>query len=365
MRLFLCGDVMTGRGIDQILPYPSDPQIFEPYVKDAGEYIRFSELLYGTISRPVDFSYIWGDAIEIWELMQPDFKIANLETAITSSNEAWPDKEINYRMNPQNVDCLSRAGFGCCSLSNNHVIDWGYSGLLETLSSLHKIGIETTGAGVNLREATATYIKDFGEKGRIIILSMGMETSGIPSEWGATDKKPGIFLTEGLANELASFLLPVYLNKKPHDIFVVSIHWGLNWVNDIPRQHTKLAHLLIDKFNVDIVHGHSSHHALGIEIYKGRLVLYGCGDFITDYEGISGYENYRGDISLMYFADIDNRGVLQDLTIFPMQMRKFQLNHLSAFDRKWIENSLNARGEEFGTSVIQNQNSFKLQWKKI
>lgn len=51
MRLFLCGDVMTGRGIDQILPYPSDPQIFEPYVKDAGDYIKLSELLYGTISR--------------------------------------------------------------------------------------------------------------------------------------------------------------------------------------------------------------------------------------------------------------------------------------------------------------------------
>jgi poly-gamma-glutamate synthesis protein (capsule biosynthesis protein) len=355
---------MTGRGIDQILPYPSDPQIFEPYVKDAREYIKLSELLYGPISHPIDFGYIWGDAAKIWEQTQPDFKIANLETAITGSNEAWPDKEINYRMNPRNVECLSRAGFGCCTLANNHIIDWGYSGLLETLTTLHRNGIETAGAGVNLGEATAPSIKDFGEKGRTIVLSMGMETSGIPSEWAATDKKPGVFLTSGLANELASFLLPIYLNKKPHDIFVVSIHWGLNWVNDIPKQYARLAHLLIDKFNVDIVHGHSSHHALGIEVYKGRLILYGCGDFISDYEGISGYENFRGDISLMYFADIDNRGVLQDLTIFPMKMRKFQLNHLSADDRGWLEKSLNSKGEEFGTSVIQDQNCFRLQWKK-
>jgi poly-gamma-glutamate synthesis protein (capsule biosynthesis protein) len=355
---------MIGRGIDQIFPYSSDPNIFEPYIKDAREYIRLSELKYGTFSHPVEFGYIWGDAVAIWEQMRTDFKIANLETAITGSNDAWPDKEINYRMTPQNIECLSRAGFGCCTLANNHIIDWGYSGLLESLKTLHKAGIETAGAGVNLGEATAPSIKDFGNKGRIIVLSMGMESSGIPSDWAATEKNPGVFLTSGLANELAPLLLPIYLNKKPQDIFVVSIHWGPNWVNRIPRQHTNLAHLLIDRFNVDIVHGHSSHHALGIEVYKGRLILYGCGDFISDYEGISGYEHFRGDISLMYFPDIDDRGVLQDLTIFPMQVRKFRLNQVSVDDMKWIENSLNTKGEEFGTMVKQDQNCLKLQWKR-
>jgi poly-gamma-glutamate synthesis protein (capsule biosynthesis protein) len=56
MRFFLCGDVMTGRGIDQILQFPSDPRIYEPYVTDAREYLTMSEMLFGSIKKPVEFN---------------------------------------------------------------------------------------------------------------------------------------------------------------------------------------------------------------------------------------------------------------------------------------------------------------------
>ena len=95
ITLFLCGDVMTGRGIDQVLPHPSDPQIHEPFVKDARDYVQIAERANGPIPRPVDFAYIWGDALEEWDRMQPDLRILNLETAITTSNEFWPGKGIN------------------------------------------------------------------------------------------------------------------------------------------------------------------------------------------------------------------------------------------------------------------------------
>jgi len=75
---------------------------------------------------------------------------------------------------------------------------------------------------------------------------------------------------------------------------VASIHWGDNWGYEI-------AHNLIDHAGVDIIHGHSSHHAKGIEVWHGKPVIYGCGDFINDYEGIGGNEKYRSDLSLMYF----------------------------------------------------------------
>ena len=64
VTLFLAGDVMTGRGIDQILPYPGDPAIFEDYAASALNYVALAERAHGNISKPAGFAYIWGDALE-------------------------------------------------------------------------------------------------------------------------------------------------------------------------------------------------------------------------------------------------------------------------------------------------------------
>jgi poly-gamma-glutamate synthesis protein (capsule biosynthesis protein) len=70
------------------------------------------------------------------------------------------------------------------------------------------------------------------------------------------------------------------------DIVVVSIHWGPNWGYHVPSSHRRFARALIDRAGVHVIHGHSSHHPLGIEVYRNRPILYGCGDLINDYEGI-------------------------------------------------------------------------------
>ena len=109
ITLFLGGDVMTGRGIDQILPHPSEPFIPEPYLSDAREYVELAEGANGPIPTPVNFSYIWGDALEEWERIAPDVKLINLETSITLSNDYWWSKGIYYRTNPENIGCLTAA----------------------------------------------------------------------------------------------------------------------------------------------------------------------------------------------------------------------------------------------------------------
>src|SRR5881275_1992172 len=124
MRLFLCGDVMTGRGIDQALPYSVSPILYEPYVRDAREYVALAEKTNGPIPRPLSADYIWGDALR--ELERTDLRIANLETAITSAETPSPHKGIHYRMHPQNMGCLTVAQISACVLANNHVLDWGY-----------------------------------------------------------------------------------------------------------------------------------------------------------------------------------------------------------------------------------------------
>jgi poly-gamma-glutamate synthesis protein (capsule biosynthesis protein) len=115
---------------------------------------------------------------------------------------------------------------------------------------------------------------------------------------------------------------------------------------------------------VAIVHGHSSHHVKAIEVFRGRLILYGCGDFLTDYEGISGYETFRGDLALMYLVELDSySGELIAARLVPMHMRRFRLERASAADARWLCDLLNKLGAKFNTRVkLQNDNSLKLEW---
>src|SRR5216684_6891756 len=108
MRLFLCGDLMLGRGVDQILPHPCDPALHETYVRSALVYVALAEAANGPIRRPVDPSYVWGAALEELQQLRPDARIVNLETSITRSAD-YVDKGINYRMSPENAACLEAA----------------------------------------------------------------------------------------------------------------------------------------------------------------------------------------------------------------------------------------------------------------
>lgn len=365
ITLFLCGDVMTGRGIDQILPHPSDPHIFEPYLRSAVDYVRLAEERTGPIPRPVDFRYIWGDALNELARVGPDVRIVNLETSVTRSEDAWPGKSIHYRTHPANVACLTAANIDCCALANNHVLDWGYQGLAETLSTLHEAGIGTAGAGRNDTEAAAPVIVDVRGKGRVVLFAFGMENSGVPGEWAAGANRPGVnFLKDLSASTAEAIARQVNAAKRPRDLVVVSLHWGGNWGFDISMEQRIFARRLIDA-GVDVVHGHSSHHVKGVEIYRDRPVLYGCGDFLNDYEGIAGYEAYRGDLALMYFPTFDaatGRLIRFDLT--PTRTRRLRVNRALDEDAEWLRDTLNREGRDFGTRVqIQPNGTFAVTWK--
>ncbi|MFB0515393.1 MAG: CapA family protein [Candidatus Neomarinimicrobiota bacterium] len=363
--MFMCGDVMTGRGIDQVLPHPCDPRIYESYMRSSRGYVELAERANGPIQQPVDFAYIWGDALEELDRVKPDVRIINLETSVTKSNDYWKGKGINYRMHPENIPCLTAAGIDYCSLANNHILDWGYTGLTETLETLRKVNISTAGAGQNLREAEAPAVLDVKGKGRVIVFSYGSVIGGVPISWAATADKPGANLLRDLSDQTVQGIKKeVGAVKQKGDIVVVSIHWGGNWGYHIPRTQMQFAHKLIDDAGVDVVHGHSSHHVKGIEVYKDKLVIYGCGDFLNDYEGISGYEKFRDDLALMYFVSVDPAsGKLVDLQMTPTQIRNFRVNRAAKADVLWLRDVLNREGKRFGTRVRLNRdNTLTLQW---
>ncbi len=236
--LFLCGDVMTGRGIDQILPHPSDPHLYEQYVKDARRYVRL------------------------------------------------------------------------------------------------------------------------GEGVRLVVFGFGVPSSGIPYEWRASSQKPGLNLLPGLAqNATEEYASLIRKHTDPADMVLVSIHWGANWGYRIPISQRRFAHRLIDEAGVDLIHGHSSHHVKGIEVYRGKLIFYGCGDFINDYEGISGKEHFRGDLALMYFPQLDpQNGRLLGLEMVPLQRRNLQLRDAGDEDTRWLLEILNREGADLGTRFELSEN---------
>jgi len=364
LTLFLCGDVMTGRGIDQVLPHPNPPYLMEPCVTSALQYVELAERANGPIRKPVDFSFIWGEALAELDRMRPDLRIVNLETAVTTSEDCQP-KGINYRMHPKNVPCLTAARIDCCLLGNNHVLDWGHAGLRETLSSLRKAGIKTAGAGLDIEQTEAPAILDVAGKGRVIVFSFGDVSSGVPLGWAASEDRPGVNLLPDLSEETAVRIArQVKGVKKTGDVAIASIHWGANWGYRVPARQRAFAHALIDLADVDIVHGHSSHHPKGTEIYKEKPILYGCGDFLDDYEGIEGYEEFRDDLVLMYFPSIDPaNGRLFEFKMTPMQIRNFRLNRPVDRDADWLRNVLDRECRPFGVRVdAAAEGRFALHW---
>lgn len=364
VKLLLGGDVMTGRGIDQALAHPSDPRLYEPYVNSSKHYLLLAEEVNGPIPRAADEEYIWGDALEHCRREVPDARIVNLETSITTSDAAV-DKGINYRMHPENVGVLAAARIDCCALANNHVLDWGEAGLLETMETLKRVGIRHAGAGRDHKEAETPAVIATGAASRVVVFSFATVSSGVLPDWRARGGKPGVALLEDLSAATADRIAAqVRKVRRPGDIVVVSIHWGGNWGYEVPESEQAFARRLIDEGAADVVHGHSSHHQKGIEVFSGKLILYGCGDLINDYEGIGGREEFRNSLALLYFATVQaSNGALLGLRMIPLEIRRFRLTNVAASDAEWLRATMDRESGRFGCAVKMGGNgTLNLRW---
>lgn len=351
MRIFLGGDVMTGRGIDQILPHPCDPVLYEPYMTSAIDYVRLAEAWTGDIPRRVAPEYIWGDALEGVEAAAPDLRIINLETSITADGTPEP-KGINYRMHPDNTPAVVAFRPDACVLANNHIADWGPESVTDTLDALATAGLPRVGAGRNAEQAAHPLTLE-ANRARLRLFAVACPSSGTPEHWAAAPDAPGVHLLpdtsttsfERLARHIAA-------HSAPEDLVMLSVHWGGNWGYHIAKAHRDFAQSLIEHAGVDIIFGHSSHHPKAIEVHEGRPILYGCGDFLNDYEGIRGHESYRPELVLGYMLDIDaETRALTRLEMLPFRLRKFRLHHASAEEAEWLRARMDRECRKFGCGV--------------
>ncbi|MFW6198597.1 MAG: CapA family protein [Acidobacteriota bacterium] len=361
--LWLAGDVMTGRGIDQAFAESVDPRLHESYVKDARRYLELAEEESGPIPVPLEHDYPWGEALAEIGRAAPEARVINLETAVTADGEPWPGKGIHYRMHPANVAAVTAPGTDVCVLANNHVLDWGRAGLEETLGSLQEAGLVTAGAGRDLEQASEAATLEV-PGGRLLVFALGAHSAGIPRDWAATADRSGVWFLEEIGPQaVESVAARIDAARRPGDRVLVSIHWGGNWGYSIPPGQRQLARALIEAAGVDVVHGHSSHHPKGIEVHRGRPILYGCGDLINDYEGIGGHGRFRPELTLLYFPRLESDGRLAGMELVPMRIRKLRLQRADRQEAAWLADRLSEAGEELGTGVeLDDGGRLQLRW---
>jgi poly-gamma-glutamate synthesis protein (capsule biosynthesis protein) len=351
IRLVLAGDVMTGRGVDQILPHPGSADLHERYVHDARSYVALATRRNGPVPRGVAPTWPWGDALATMDGFGPSVRIFNLETSVTRSDDVAVGKPVTYRMSPDNTAVLEVARAHVWTLANNHVLDYGTDGLRETLAVLGRVGLRSAGAGLTAQEAWRPAVVRAAGR-HVAVLSVADDSSGVPGDWAATDDRAGVALLSNLGDDEADAIAACLAEVAgPGDLRVVSIHWGSNWGYYVPRRHRAFAHRLVEQ-GVHLVHGHSSHHPRPVELYRGALVLYGCGDLVNDYEGIGGYEDFRGELRLLYLATYDaQRGHLRELRMVPLEAWRLSLRRAGPDEARWLATTLDRECRRLGSRV--------------
>ncbi|MFE0591232.1 CapA family protein [Micromonospora echinospora] len=192
LTFFLGGDVMTGRGVDAILPTPGPPELRERAIRDARDYVDLARSVNGPVPRPAPPAWPWGEALGLLDALRPDVRMVNLETAVTGRGAHAPAKAIHYRMHPGNLACLTAARLDVCALANNHVLDFGPVGLTDTLDALAGAGIATAGAGRDAASADAPARVPLGQGRDLLVWSVAAPSSGVLPSWAATPGAPGV-----------------------------------------------------------------------------------------------------------------------------------------------------------------------------
>lgn len=276
--------------------------------------------------RRVSAGYPWGDTGTV--LHQADLTIANLECVMASGGEPEAGKVFHFRSDPKNVASLRSAGIGMVSLANNHVLDYGAGAFREMLPALDSAGILHAGAGLDREAARRPAVR------RVSGTAVGLIafTDNQPG-WEA-DRGPGVFYVPVVDSDrrVADLVALVRRTKARAQLLIVSAHWGPNWGSAAPPGHCELARQLIEA-GADVVYGHSPHIFRGVELYRGRPIIYSAGDFVDDY-AVDPLE--RNDQSFIFLLDTDGGRPL-GLRLYPTLITDFQARLAGAGSRRIAE----------------------------
>jgi len=222
------------------------------------------------LMRREGFDYPYAKALAY--LQEPDLTIGNLENPITMLGTPAENKKYVFKGSPELLPSLSNAGFDFVSLANNHTLDQGVEGLLDTIDHLNETEIKHAGAGRNDEEAFKPAV--FDVKGMsIAIFSLSRVLPEV--SWKADKHHPGVAETYDPRRAVEA----IERARESHDLIIVYAHWGEE-LSRKPRDIEKqLARAYIDA-GADLVVGSHPHVLQGFEHYNGRWIAYSLGNFI-------------------------------------------------------------------------------------
>ena len=198
-----------------------------------------------------------------------------LEGGIGTRGEAIQDKEQTFRSRPSAARGLANAGFDVVSLANPHIMDYGREGFLETLEFLSWYGVKYVGGGVNMEEARRPLVLTV-EGIKVAFLAYYRGSQFDPAFARSAEPGPAFPIYGELERDVTAA-------KEQADLVIVSMHWGIQEEgkqgNAVTNRQRLYAQKLIDS-GADVVLGQWIHTLQGIQIYKGKPIVYSLGDFI-------------------------------------------------------------------------------------
>jgi poly-gamma-glutamate capsule biosynthesis protein CapA/YwtB (metallophosphatase superfamily) len=329
ITLALMGDVMLGRGVTEAL----DRHLLRP-------------------------EELWGDVLPL--LDAADLRIINLECPLTDYDRPWTrsPKLPHFRARPSAIEALRAARIDACSLANNHTVDFEEVGLLDTLKHLDAAGISHAGAGRDREEAAAPVVLDVPAERRTHRVALLAFTDNMPP-FAAEDDRPGTnFLPVSLEPEVLRRVEEAVLTVREMgvDTVVFSNHWGRNWLQRPTEHFRRFARAVID-LGVDVYYGHSPHVFQGVEIYRGKPILYATGDFIDDYPVNA---EFRNDRSFLFRVSMEG-GTLERLDLVPVKLRYARVGIAVGDEREMILDQMELLSAELGTAFVRHESSLVLQ----
>lgn len=282
MILVLLGDVMLGRGVAEEVPRHSP-------------------------------TWFWGDLLPL--LREADLVAANLECALTLHDEAWRpgEKVFHFRGPPGAIGVLHAGHVGLASLANNHVMDFGEAGLLDTLRHVRDAGIATAGAGERLDDALRPALVSAGG----VRVGLVAFTDNEP-DWAADDMRAGTAWldTDDVPGARAALEAGIRRARDAGAEFVVvSLHWGPNMVLRPPPHFRRIAEAAAEA-GAGVLHGHSAHVPQGVGAHRGIPLLFDTGDVVDDY---AVDPTLRNDRSFLYRLTVEG-GAVRRLELVPIQL---------------------------------------------
>lgn len=206
------------------------------------------------------------------QLRAADFAMVNLETAVTGRGSPQP-KTYHFRAPTSAYTAIQAAGIDAVSIANNHTLDYGQTGLIDTLESAAAAKMPVIGAGRNIVEAYEPYVTTVkGVRVGVLALSQVHELS---EQWKPTATRPGI----AMAFDLGLSVAAVKKARAMADLVIVYLHWGTEGSN-CPNGEQKNAARALAEAGAQVIIGTHAHVPQGDGFIGSAYIHYGLGNFL-------------------------------------------------------------------------------------